>query len=177
MLSAVLLAVRNWIREELELDDSSCRIMTGPQPPPSCGDRFLSVYGRRWAPGSDDLNRGIDETYEIAVAVTYRCSFSPFDERGEAVYIQHLESMERTLRQLLGIHLNMDILHAINSRVHGSYKLIEPLRWRGCDASPTLVGPEWFQSRGGGGSDPAGMVMEASFGGARRLIPYAEGDF
>ncbi len=171
-IAALLIATRNWIRAELELDETECKVMPGPEPPASCGERFLSVYGRNWRPGDFDLNRGIDEYYDIAVAVTFRSNWVPQDNRGEDLYIEQTEGLEAVLRELLLIHQNIDIITAANNRITGSNKIIEPLRWKGCDAVPTPVGAAWFKADDGDESgDPvSGLVMEINFGDARRKI-------
>jgi hypothetical protein len=148
--------------------------MPGPEPPASCGQRFISIYGRQWRPGDEDLNRGIDEIYDLAIALSYRAGFVPQDMHGEELYVSQIESMENVLRKLLPIHQNYEIITAANARFTSNNKIIEPLRWRGNDAVPTPVGPAWFKSldETGEGEEACGYVMEANYGGARRKITY-----
>lgn len=177
--AALLKSVRNWVRSNLDLDDQTCRIMPGPQPPPWCGERFLSIYPRDWRPGDPDLNRGIDEYFDVAIAVTYRISYSPYDEHGEEPMLEGLESLEAVLRKLLPIHQNIDIMQAANTLLPDAdlttvYPFIEPLRWQGCDAAPTYVSQQWFHADQEDGDDPyAGMVQEIRFGEARRKQPVS----
>jgi hypothetical protein len=165
-ISALLIATRNWVRDNLDLDESTCDVMPGPEPPAACGERFFSIYGRAWRPGDFDLNRGIDEYYDIAIAVTFRSTWAPKDKHAENIFLAQSEGLEEALRELLPIHQNIELMTAANNRIIGSNKIIEPLRWKGSDAMPTPVGPAWFSSRGE--SQDAGYVMEITFGDARR---------
>lgn len=170
-IAALLKATRNIIWEGLQLDDKTCDIMPGPKPKPSCGQRFLSVWMSSWSPGDQDLNRGIDEYYTITCTWSYRSGYAPIDLQGGEIYIKHLEGIEAATRSLLPlIHQNIELMTAANNLIQdSSYKIVEPFRWLGGDAVPTIVGAEWFWSETD--DKQAGFVQEIRFGNARRLQP------
>lgn len=100
-MSALLQAVRNTIRSEMDIENGMCRIMPGPKPPPSCGQRFYSVFGSEWTAGDFDLNLGIDESFGISIATTFRAGFAPWDDHGEELYIKAISSIEARTRTLI----------------------------------------------------------------------------
>jgi hypothetical protein len=176
--SALLKSVRNLVRNEMQLDEQTCAIMPGPLPPPSCGQRFLSIYLSEWRPGDRDLNRGIDEYFSVTLTWSYRVAYLPADAHGEEAYIQQLEGIEAASRLLIPLlHQNIEVMSGANNLIlDGEYKFIEPLRWQGGDPVPKYVGAAWFgsgeaQSKSGPEDNKVGLVQEVTFGEARRIQP------
>ena len=54
-LGRLLIATRDHLRAELSLSESECQVMPGPEPIPSCGQKFVSVYGSNWSASADDV--------------------------------------------------------------------------------------------------------------------------
>ena len=168
-ISALLKAVRNTLRAEMDLEDATCRIMPGPKPPPSCGQRFFSVYAADWVAGDYDLNLGLDESYGIAVALTFRAGFAPYDDHGEELYIQNLESMENMIRNMIVLlDKSIDIMTQANNFITGTYKIIEPLRFESVDAYPRYVDESWFLAQTTQSDPYCGLVQQLNLSGARR---------
>jgi hypothetical protein len=168
-MSALLQAVRNTIRSEMDIENGMCRIMPGPKPPPSCGQQFHSVFGSEWTAGDFDLNLGIDESFGISIATTFRAGFAPYDDHGEELYIKTLQSIESRTRTLITlIDKSIEIMVQANNLIEaGDYKIIEPLRFQSVDPTPTYVDASWFGAATT--DDPfSGLVQQVNFTGARR---------
>lgn len=175
---ALLPAVRDHLRQQLNYTANECRVMRGPQPPARCGDIFLSIYALSWTPGDPDWNRGLDEYYGVACCISQRIPFLPDDERGEELYIKHGTGIETLARRIMtAIHQNIDVMGSANSLIADSAnRIIEPLRWQTTDSQPVEVGPEWFSAEtrtDRTGSTPiAGWTMTVNFDRARRCQAY-----
>lgn len=167
-LAALLKACRNLIRTDMPLENELCRIMPGPRPAPNCGQKFYSVWALDWSPTDNDLNQGLDEVYSIAITVTYRAPYLPYDDHGEELFIGDVESMENDIRRIIKLfHQSYTLLGIANNLIpHRTYKLFEPLRFQNADATPSYVSGEWF---GASGSNEtyAGLVQQVNFTGAR----------
>jgi hypothetical protein len=133
------------------------------------GEVFYSVYAMDWTAGDSDLNRGLDEYYSVAIAITRRASFAPYDDHGEELYIQAYESMEHQIRRIIKlIHQSYAVMTTANNLIDTThFKLFEPLRFQSADAYPSYVGGEWFLA-GDTNDSFAGLVQQVNFSGARR---------
>ena len=176
-LGRLLIATRDHLRSELDLGDLECNVMPGPEPPPSCGQRFVSVYGSNWSAVSDDIQAdlGVHESYDIVCAVTFRSSYVPFDKLGESLYTKRLVGIEDFCRKVMGkVHRNQTILQNVNSMIEDDHTsssggMLEQLRWVSTDPTPLPVTGTWFNS-----DEPsaAGLVMECRFNQATRFSSF-----
>lgn len=161
----------------MNLENTLCRIMPGPQPPPMCGQVFFSVFALEWVSGSPDLNVAIDESYGIGVSITMRAGFAPWDDHGEELFVKAVESLEAYSRHVMGLlDKSIPAMQAANNLISSeTYKIIEPLRWQSTDPTPTYVDGKWFGADNT--NDPwAGLVQQVSFGGCRRKQPLSSFD-
>lgn len=172
-MSALLIAVRDQLREKVTLSPDDVRVQPGPEPIPTMGDTFISVYGSGWNAGISDPNRGIDEVFGVACAVTSRMSANPIDRVGEEIYIKGITGLEATCRKIVAnVHQNIDVFTEANLLITGDDKFVEFLRWSSTDPSPKTVGADWFFSSDTTNPD-YGLVMEVRFVGARRVQAIA----
>lgn len=183
---ALLPAVRNRLRSECGFRPEECRVMPGANPPPVAGDRFISVFGLEWAPGDPDLNRGIDEFYGVGVALSIRCGWTQYDDIAEELFIKTGLGADAILRKINAvIHQSYEVINGANAIIPGglvagaptAIAIVEPLRWSGGDATPMLVGDDWFQGgelvqKNKTDSGIAGLVLQTNFSRARRLMSY-----
>ena len=182
-LGRLLLSVRDTLREKLTLNSLECEVMPGPEPSPSCGQKFISVYGTNWSSssGSEYADRAVLESYDIACAVTFRSNYVPYDRLGEALYVNRLIGMEDYCRQIIDIiHINQDINDKTDILIDEDYGdnavaphgMVEYLRWSYCDSNPKPVTGSWFSAEDTSGS---GLVMEVRFNSATRFSSFGDG--
>ena len=174
-IGRLMLSVRDQLRLKQELEDSECQVMPGPEPAPSCGQRFVSVYAHSWNASPDDFNvsEGLVEWYGVSCAVTFRSAHVPFDRLGEELFIKKFIGIEDFCRQIIAnVHLNQDILLRTNELIEDELGqttatgMVEQLRWASTDASPATMSGDWF---GAGDMDSAGLLMEVRFEQATRI--------
>ena len=169
-----MLSVRDHLRIQMDLEDEECHVMPGPEPMPSCGQKFIAVYGHSWNASPDDFNasEALVEWYGFTCAVSFRSSYVPFDRFGEELYVKALTGIEDFCREIMGnLHLNQSILNATNALINSEQNpfhrdgMLEQPRWASTDANPMLVGGDWFSASP---DDMAGLVMEVRFEQATR---------
>ena len=183
-IGRLLLAVRNQIRTGLSLTDQECDVMPGPEPPPACGEKFVSIYGSSWSAGGEDIyqDRGIYETYDIVCAVTFRSAYAPFDRLGTDVYVKRLLGIEDFCRKVMKqVHHNTAINTAVDTMISDDHDnpptftpsgMVEYLRWVSTDPNPLPVTGSWFNSDEAASS---GLVMEVRFNQATRFSSFESG--
>lgn len=166
-----MVAVRDHLRSEMDLSAQECMVLPDPRPIPSCGQRFISIYGTNWSPSEGDNNRSLFENYDLACGVTFRSGYVPYDRMGDELYIKTIIGLEDFCRTITShIHQNPSILTSTNEDIDDQFPgMLEYLRWEGTDASPRFVTGEWFTSE-----DPqqTGLFMEVRFGQATRFLPF-----
>ena len=168
-LGQLMIAARSQITTDLLLSKGEVEVMPGPEPPPACGKRFISLYGTSWAPGPDgsDWNQGVLEEYGMGCGVTLRKSAIPYDRAGENIYISASLSLEDICRQIVAsIHQSVAIYTVANAAMSGTDKVVEYFRWEGTDPNPRIVDADWFSSPSS--SEEVGYFMEVRFAGASR---------
>lgn len=201
-LRSYLLAVRNHLREELTTfyDNGSssiqtrdrelnCRVTQDAKPTPGSGQEFIAIYGDSWRPGPVRIMQGIEERFNLSIAVTRRIADLPLDARGEAHYIRDSDkfnlsaiSVEQRCREIIRlISHNYTLMQAANALFEADDGFTEPLLWLGGDAEPQLVGADHFTAT----YEPSGellddmqfgIVMKLRFGEAVRLQSLATFD-
>ena len=194
MIDALLYAVRDGIRSAgINLGVAECEIMDGPEPPPRCGNFFVSVHG---GAAKSDADNQLNELYEFSVTLTARLVV-PLDRVGDQQISRNLERVplaERQgfyakadrLRRLLHMNWGFVVLtgqtpNSANDNLSAwatgtVYGFNEPMRFLNMEF-PKLVGGEWF------GAVPdakdMGIKSQLAFGKCRRFQPVtaASGPF
>lgn len=187
MIDALLYAVRDGIRAAgMGYDYASCEIMDSGEPPPRCGNFFVSIHGGRSSPG-DANERNLYELFGFSVTLTMRVVV-PLDRLGDQQISRNvvIEQARRNgfhakVEQLRAyLHSNWAITVQVNQNPNSAndnltawltgtvYGFIEPARWNGMEQA-RLVGGEWF------GADPEstemGVACEMKFDRAKRIQP------
>ena len=194
-LAAYAIAVRNHLRSNLTEfysttleKNTNCRVMEDEKPVPNCGQEFIAIYGNAHHPGQTRMMTGIEELYDITVAVTLRVANVPKDRRGEASYVDDPNdsfttpwmTLEERCREIIGmLDKNYTVLLAANQFFTADNGFTEPLLWLSTDAKPKLVGADHFYAHHEqipGSDDVFGMLMEIRFGEAVRLQETANFD-
>lgn len=189
-LGRLLIATRDHLRAELALSEDECQVMPGPEPPPACGQKFISIYGSNWSASSDDVyqDQGIYESYDIVCAITFRSSYVPFDKLGEALYVKRLVGIEDFCRKVMvKVHNSQEINTLVDTmleedhphqesgygiQISGHHKMVEYLRWASTDPNPLPVTGSWFNSDE---TSASGLVMECRFNQATRFSTLGMG--
>lgn len=146
------------------------------QPPPRFGQNYIAIFPTGWNPGDiqPELMSGIDETYDITVAITSRY---PQTSR-ETDYQNVIRTLYLDARRIMKlVHQNWSIIDTANAAILAALPsgqttsyLIEWLRWKGTDPVPQLKDATWVWSDDDKyGNSPAAAVLEVRFGGARRI--------
>lgn len=181
-LSALLTAVRNQVRTELSAAPISllsveCDIWPDGQPPPSFGQRYISVHPTAWRKGpSGDFVRGIFEEYSVSCTITRRNPVLPRDRLTTNLFLESLVGLEALAREIMvAVHDNWTVITAANTAISGTDKIIEALWWQDTDPAPVPRGAEWVWSTNPeqyiatqGNYSVCAMSLEVRFGTARR---------
>jgi hypothetical protein len=168
MITALLVATRDIIRSNIRLQPEDCLVQNDARPTPACGPLFISVYGSSWSPDIIDQNLGIDERADISITITRRLSATPYDMRGDAIYVEGSLAVENIANVIKrSVHQNYTLITNANALLDGTDKIMEPLRWLGGDATPSIVDNEWFSSTEE--NVYSGIVFTINFGRARRM--------
>lgn len=176
-------AVRNKIRDALELNDSPlvCEVMFDGMPQPMAGEWFYAVHPGEWTGTSEDAD--LQEQIGIYVTVTRRLGGVPQDRWGPEVWAKALDGLDVNLRKIVrAIHRSYDVLNAANQLILDSdngvtqWGFVEPLSFLN-GGNPTARMQEWFsaeQLTTGGKFANAGVSQTLTFGKAKRCQPTEE---
>lgn len=171
-LTALLVAVRDTLREKIPLAVEECGIQPDGQPPPSAGRRYVAIHPTLWSPEITQGNSNVlDETFSLACTLTFRIPARPRDQQMEAFFLEALDGMDTLARNIVSLlHASYDILDSANLRLN-TQNFIEPLWFAGADASPRGVDATWFWSDNPNPRDQqlCGYALEIRFQGARRV--------
>ena len=176
-MSALLRSVRNVLQEQIPFTEAECRIMPGPAAYPVAPVTFCAIYGSLWA--SDEVQKGLLESFAIACTVTKRIRAHAGDLLGSEVYTKEFVGLEQVCRNITAVlqFNHSDIVVAANAIIGSDVpQFVGVLEWQGTDALPDLVGPEWFSEELDTKNPAAGMVMTSRFGGILRLHATVDGD-
>jgi hypothetical protein len=182
MLTVLLPVVRDILREELQdiLHPESIHVTPDGRPYPVAGQRFLAIFGFRWSAGEDaDMDIALDESVGFECALSVRAAVSPVDRVGPALYIKEFTGMEAIHRRIIRVlDKNLALIERVNAeleRQNYPERLIEYPRWLESDASPVVVGADWFWAEAGSPFEQSysGLVMSSRFY-AGRFISYGK---
>lgn len=191
MIDALLYAVRDTIRSAgINYGVAECEVQEAGNPPPRCGNVFVSVHGGRSRAGSANDNN-MDRLYGFSVTLTMRITVA-LDRVGDQQiarnialvplgYRQGFDAKVDQLAALLHMNWKMVVLqgqtpNSANDNIIAwasgiVYGFCEPARFQDAE-TPRLVGGEWFAA------DPdaadMGIVSEMRFDGARRFQPQTQ---
>lgn len=174
----LLLATRNRLRDTLvsgglAYPSAVCEVQLGPEPPPVCGEKFVSIHEGSWQ--AEDIE-GLSETFGLDVTVTFRVAKVPEDRQGTNALVGPTgASLDEECRKIVAcIHLDKGgdaVLNAANTLLGGTVNgFCEPPRFRGADI-PRLRGPDWFGAEdvSSGRIQNMGLSQTLHFGGAKRV--------
>jgi len=170
---ALLLAVRDHLRQELSLATGQCEVQFDGQPPPVCSELFVAVHPGDWA---NEPVEGLLEVYGVEVTVTIRVARVPQHALGpNALVGPSGESLDNWLEKIRAVlHLDKGVypvLTKANALIgSGENGFIEPLRFQS-GGRPQPRGPDWFSADTDLSSrlPPVGLSQTLIFGGARRV--------
>lgn len=167
--------------------------MPDERPAPNAGREFISIYASGWEIIDGDALYGFHERVTITVALTHRYGDVPFDNLGEAAYmqdedkfIQQYSSISSRLRQIaVLIHTSWDAFNTemaailvedvlgVDKALQSNY---DKLWFSGADSKPQIVGPDHFSAQSSDKA-PSGLLMRANFTGAARLHNFTTLDY
>jgi hypothetical protein len=171
---ALLLAVRDYLRQQMQLTDAECDILYDGQPPPDCGERFIAVHAGEWRGGDVEAR---DDTFGVNVTVTRRTSYAPADRVVSPLTGPDFLALDKTLDQVASL-LHKDpaaagsgtaypVLALANATIGSAANgFVEPLTFRD-GGRPEPKGSDWFSAEPGQGV--CGISQTLSFSGARRI--------
>lgn len=171
---ALLLAVRDRVRNVCGLSSEDCEVMPSGKPPAKCGETFVSIH-----PGGITLDAPEHELWTANVSIkataTVKAGKTPEDRAG--------------LRLIASEDGLTDLAEWIAKAVHGSYTVLasanatltatadklgieaqsynEFLRCVGGIPEPQEKGPAWFGAKTSQ-DGPAGWAIEIRWSGGRR---------
>ena len=172
---ALLLAVRDYLRSELEYTDSQCEVTFDGQPPAVAGERFVAIHAGSWT--GDEETEGLEEEYGIEVTVSVKAGRVPRDRIGTNLLVGPTgESLDNHLEDIrAALHLDKGaypVLALANATIGASENgFVVPLRFRD-GGKPTEKDHAWFGVAPPdvkGLLPPAGIAQTLTFGGAKRV--------
>lgn len=182
-MGALLFAVRDRIRDQLQLTEAECEIMPDGFPAPRCGQFFAAVHEADWTTLGPDSGSDwdLDETMGVSVTCSFRTGAYPFDKVGPELLYKPGEGAEHKLRQIIvAVHQDQANVRAVaNTRIADEWGdtpdgfcttlvCANPGRWE-------WKTDDWFNSyveadfQGAGTSPYAGIARVLTFAGARRI--------
>lgn len=169
--SALLLAVRDRIREACGYSEAQCEVEFDEIAPAGVGDVYVVVMPAGWRPGPRNNAGGgvLDEIIDVDVEVVLRSGQFPRD-RSRTMFIDTLTGINTRLQQIntLAGHFNYDVLDRAKLHlVDSTQGFVEPLKFGGIEAKPREVPAEVFSARPG--PEPVGLARKLSLVGARRI--------
>lgn len=169
--TAMLEAVRNHLRTQLNLADHECQIEFDDMAPATVGDLYVVVLPGGVSDGP--AHRGghvIDELVDVDITVVKRATAKPRDLHRE-VYLRNLTSLNDIIQQVRDA---VDFSYTVNDAANviilrdslSSEGFVEPLKYAGIDKRPQRVGGDYFAAT----TEPAaGLKRTVYFRGARRI--------
>lgn len=168
----LLLAVRDWLRLKLSLDDSSCNIERDEMAFAVTGDEYLAVVGRGFQPAELHGNEGAksDLEFSVSVMVLRRITQVPRDRQRDTYIMNSGSLAELSGDVFTWLDWSYDVVNAASTAISDAVGttqkyFIHPLVFAGMDPEPQVVGDDIF-----GGKNKeinAGMKRTIRFARAR----------
>jgi hypothetical protein len=184
---ALLYAVRdNLWKAGFGYSQATLDLMDGPEPPPRCGEIFVSVHQAPLQTGAETDNK-LDELYGFTLSLTQRINIAQ-DRIGNELIAVNLRKVgfNRRCEQLRSFcHMAWGIIQDANNYLVAwapenqghVYGFCEPARYRGM-SQPRVVGYEWFQAappkEGRVNPKDFGVTADLIFLDARRFQAFTE---
>ena len=175
--TALLVAVRNRLREVGGFADDACAVEFDEMAPAKTGDVYLAVLPGGWSPGPrHNTSGGVNDLlYSVDVVVIRRIRQVPRD-RLRNVFLDHLGGLNETIDIVYPIiDFSYPLLRAANTLIQSATGendgydggFIEPLKFSGVDRRPKQYDGSMF----GASSQQPGVALgrTISFSGARRI--------
>lgn len=171
-MNALLVAVRDRLRQHLDVPPEAIEIMADGRPSPAVGDVFVAVTEGEWrldeSIGAGDLM--LPETFGVEVVVTRKCGVAPFARIGTAILAEAQRGLTALCRKVVvAVHNSYVVMAAANAEVTTATDgFHHPLVF--VNAGRTMPqGPDWFQAKGQKSSPPCGLSRTLVFGRAQRV--------
>ena len=168
MIQYILQSLATDLQTHLATNDSEVDIMPGPEPKPGCGKRFISIYGGSISnPMPLASPPVLRMSYEVNIGLTVRFSTTPVHRMKNRYVVSSDSLMTSAMTVAKRVNANYaqimvgakTLLDA--STVGGYYT--GNLTFRSMDATPRMVGPEWFMADEESTAD-AGLAITMRFG-------------
>lgn len=167
---ALLLAVRDHLRQELNLRELDCENTFDGRPLPMSGESFIAIHPGSW---TNDTPECLDERYGIQITVTVRLPRVPQDRWGPELFTKAAEGLDALLEKIrVKAHMNYTLMDRANVIIGATGLLptangfIQPLCFRD-GGQPMPKGPNWFAAAGRG--QYAGLAQTLTFRDANRV--------
>jgi hypothetical protein len=169
---ALLIAVRDRIRDRLNYGPTECDVRPDGRPIAAASETYVAVHEGEWR-GVDC--EGLDELFGIDVTVSVRSGVTPDDRLGESLMVGPAGmSLDEKLRGIVAL-LHRDppdypVLNAANVLIGaGGNGLVVPLRFSHADRTK-IADPKWFWGPPAEEDDcPAGLYRTLHFVEAERV--------
>lgn len=184
--SAYRLAIRDRLREQLELNQGECEIQEDGRPAPRAGHTFVAIHPGSWN-ARYPADYHLDEVIGVKVTISLKSGRYPSDTTGRNLtgnsQDADLPPFELLARQIIAeVHKNYTTMQAANDNIgNDSAGFIEPLQFTSAP-EPQHRSAEWWSranppsARQSQPPGPAGMSQTITFDGARRIQRQQELD-
>lgn len=170
--AALLVAVRDNLRELCDYTPAQCEIEMDEEAPPTSGDLVVLVMPGGWT-FSNEAEGGcvLAELFAVKVMVAMRLKTVPQD-RQRSMLIDTLFGLEAHTRKIIAkTHLSYRVNNKANEAIVDSAEgFVEPLRFAGMEAKPRAMGPEFFKAVAG---SECGVARTILFNQAKRIQTQA----
>lgn len=175
--TALLQAVRDRLREIMQLDDRNCQIELDDLAPSIASEDYWAIVPATATPGRRNQSSGIwDMSFGVRVVLLQRTTNVPRDRRRD-VFMKHLHGINAKLAKAsAAIHFEYtNIINDANSIIANDTetatpgKFYEPLRWAGLDRPQTFVADAYAGQAASMGDPVVGIKRAMNFTGARFL--------
>jgi len=166
--AALLVAVRDNLRELCGYTPAQCEIEIDEEAPPTSGDLVVLVMPGGWTFGSAAEGGDVlDELYGVKVMVAMRLKAVPQD-RQRQMLIDTMFGLEKHTRQIIAkTHMSYRVQQKANENiVDGPEGFVEPLRFAGMEPKPRPLGADFFKAVQG---SEYGIGRTVLFHQARRI--------
>lgn len=167
--TALLLAVRDQIREACNYAPKECEVEFDEMAPATVGEVYVAVIPASWQTGDAGRTSGgvRDEVFGVEVVVIARATRLPRD-RSRSLFIDSLIGINSRCSAIIdAIHADNAVMQRANVLLtEGGDQFCKPLFFESCDGKPHEANGQLFASNRN--EQAAGMVRAVRFSGARR---------
>lgn len=173
---AILLAVRDQLRDVLNFTSDYCEVMLSDppgQPPPWFGEWFVAVHAGNWF---GDKEENSEEVFGVNLTVTLRLPSVPADRWGLEVVTKEFEGLDKLLEMIrAAVHFDPQrykILEIANRYITTKFNgFKEPLKFTD-GGRPSIKNGSWVWADS---KEPyAAVAQTMTYNGARRVQKIEE---